>query len=161
MTNCKYLKQKLNRTLECKKQKKIINIKECNVCKFKENKIPKCTVKQKYCAKSKPSKRTKATSITKKTKLIVWERDNLKCIFCNCDVPWNLANSHFIKRSHGGLGIPENIFCACLECHHNFDDTINREWMLPIARKHLMSKYENWNEDNLIYRKFIKSENSS
>ena len=38
--NCIYLKQKLNRNLECKKQKKIINIKECNNCKFKEY---KCT----------------------------------------------------------------------------------------------------------------------
>ncbi len=36
--NCIYLKQKLNRTLECKKQNKIINIKECNNCKFKEYK---------------------------------------------------------------------------------------------------------------------------
>ena len=38
--NCIYLKQKLNRTLECKKQKKIINIRECNNCKYKEY---KCT----------------------------------------------------------------------------------------------------------------------
>ena len=39
--NCIYLKQKINRTLECKKKKKIINIKECNNCKLKEYK--KCT----------------------------------------------------------------------------------------------------------------------
>lgn len=38
--NCIYLKQKLNRKLECKKQKKIINIKECNSCKYKKY---KCT----------------------------------------------------------------------------------------------------------------------
>ena len=39
--NCIYLKQKINRNLECKKQNKIINIKECNNCKYKEYK--KCT----------------------------------------------------------------------------------------------------------------------
>ena len=39
--NCIHLKQKLNRTLECKKKQKIINIKECNNCKLKEYK--KCT----------------------------------------------------------------------------------------------------------------------
>lgn len=102
---------------------------------------------------NKPSKRTKATSIPKQVKLIVWERDNHKCIFCGREVPWNLANSHFIKRSHGGLGIPENLFCNCLECHNKFDDSINREWMLPIARHYLMSKYENWNEKDLMYKK--------
>ena len=43
--NCIYLKQKLNRTLECKKKKKIINIKECNNCKYKEYKTHACVQK--------------------------------------------------------------------------------------------------------------------
>lgn len=161
---CTYLKQKLNGKLECKKQKKIINIRECNECKYRENKTNKtqsCSLKynqersHNYMRhkSNKPSKRTKATSIPKQVKLIVWERDNHKCIFCGREVPWNLANSHFIKRSHGGLGIPENLFCNCLECHNKFDDSINREWMLPIARHYLMSKYENWNEKDLMYKK--------
>lgn len=163
MANCKYLKQKLNRTLECKKQNKIINIRECNSCPLcewttKDNKSSstfnkKSPVKSGMKKTSKPSKRARALAISKQVKLIVWERDGKRCIFCHCPIPWNLANSHFVKRSHGGLGIPENVFCACLDCHHNFDDTINREWMLPIAKKYLMSKYENWNEDELIYRK--------
>lgn len=153
--NCTYLKQKINRTLECKKQKengknKIINIRECNGCKFREDKISNYHQIKK---RNTPSKRTKALAISKQTKLIVWERDNHKCIFCGHEVPLNLANSHFIKRSHGGLGIPENLFCNCLECHNKFDDSVNREWMLPIARNYLMSKYENWSEDNLVYKK--------
>lgn len=150
MTNCIYLKQKLNRTLECKKQKKIINIIECNGCKYREDKV---VVSKHFKKTNSTSKRTKALAISKQIKLIVWERDNHRCIFCKCDIPWNLANSHFIKRSHGGLGIPENIFCACLECHHNFDDSINRKWMLPIARNYLMSRYENWDEIDLVYKK--------
>ena len=43
--NCIYLKQKLNRTLECKKKQKIINIKECNSCKYKEYKMHVCVPK--------------------------------------------------------------------------------------------------------------------
>lgn len=150
MTNCTYLKQKLNRTLECKKQNKIINIRECNGCKYREDKESN---KQQIKARTKPSKRTQALSISKNVKLIVWERDNHKCIFCSREVPWNLANSHFIKRSHGGLGIPQNLFCNCLECHNKFDDSINREWMLPIARNYLISKYAGWNEKDLVYKK--------
>ncbi len=49
------------------------------------------------------SKRAKALEIPKKVKLIVWERDNHQCIFCH------------------RLGIPENIFCACLLCNNKFN----------------------------------------
>lgn len=150
MANCTYLKQKINGKLECKKKKEIINIRECNGCKFREDKV---SSKQQIKKRTKPSKRTQALSIPKDVKLIVWERDNHKCIFCGREVPWNLANSHFIKRSQGGLGIPENLFCNCLECHNKFDDSVNREWMLPIARNYLLSKYDGWNEKDLVYKK--------
>ena len=100
------------------------------------------------------SKRTKALEIPKKVKLIVWERDNHRCIFCPRDVPWNYANSHYIKRSHGGLGIEQNIVTACPRCHHNFDDTPKRKEMLLVAKRHLMSLYDNWNEEDLVYKKY-------
>lgn len=149
--NCKYFKIKLNRSFECKRQKKIINVKDCANCIYKEYKNAQNY--DKIVRKVKPSKRTKSLAITKNVKMIVWERDNHECIFCHCKVPWNLANSHFIKRSHGGLGIPKNIFCACLDCHRDFDDTPKRAWMLPIARNYLIKKYSYWNEDMLIYKK--------
>ncbi len=155
MKNCKYLKQKLNRKLECKRLKKIINIKECENCTHKlfanSSHLTNCLKKW-----NRPIKRPQAVSIRKQVKLIVWERDNRQCIFCHTPVPWNLANSHFIKRSHGGLGIPENLFCNCLECHNKFDNTINRKWMLPIAKNHLMKHYKNWNKNKLIYKKYYK-----
>ena len=97
---------------------------------------------------------TKATAIPKDVKLKVWERDKHKCIFCYTPVSWNYANSHYIKRSHLGLGIEENIFTACPTCHHNFDDTPKRKYLLPIAKEYLMSKYDYWNEDILIYKKW-------
>ena len=145
---CKYLKQKLNRTIYCKKKNKIITIGECNGCKFREYKeqIIKKT-------NNKPSKRTKSLSIPKDVKLEVWERDNHRCIFCGKLVPWNCANSHFIKRSHGGLGIPENIMTNCPDCHTLFDNSKHRESMLPIAEVYLKSKYKEWNYDILIYKK--------
>lgn len=83
--NCIYLKQKLNRTLECKKQKKIINIKECNSCKCKEYK--KCT----EFSKSRANHTLKNSSLHKKSaKLAKIERnrfsvftDDLEhCIIC-------------------------------------------------------------------------------
>lgn len=152
--NCVYLKQKMNRTLFCKKQNKIINIGNCKSCKFKHfpdiEKMINKTIKK----SSHKSKLTKATSITKSVKLTVWERDNHQCIFCKKYVEWNYANSHYIKRSHGGLGIEQNIMTNCDICHKLFEESIHREEMKLFAKKHFMSKYDNWNEDNLIYKKF-------
>ena len=100
------------------------------------------------------NKRTEALAITKKVKLEVWERDDHKCIFCHKPVSWNLANSHFIKRSHGGLGIPENIMTNCAECHQMFDDSKYRKYMLPKAEAYLKSKYVGWNRDNLRFTRY-------
>ena len=97
------------------------------------------------------SKRTKALEISEKTKLIVWERDNQQCIFCHKWVPIQCANSHFIKRSQGGLGIQQNIMTNCPECHRKFDDTTNRKEMIKIAEKYFRSKYRKWNKKELLY----------
>ena len=139
----------------CTKKRATIEFSCCVGCLNKEyKKVPKMAIKKPLNQCKKKHKTTIATSIDKKIKLIVWERDKHRCIFCDKPVEWNLANSHFIKRSHLGLGIEENIFTACPTCHHEFDDTPKRECMLPIARKYLKSKYPYWNEDMLIYKKW-------
>lgn len=139
---CSYLKKKLDRTVYCKFSKRKININECIGC---TNKVIITTGS---------SKRTKELSITKKVKLAVWERDNHRCIFCNKLVPWNLANSHFVKRSQGGLGIEQNILTNCEECHRLFDDSKERnEWRLEYAERYLKLKYPDWDIDKLTYKK--------
>ena len=55
MAYCKYLKIKLNHTFECKKTKKIITIKNCANCQFKEYKNPIT----KKLSKPKPDKKYK------------------------------------------------------------------------------------------------------
>ena len=67
------------------------------------------------------SKRSKACEIPPKVKEIVWNRDNQRCISCGIWVPKTFANAHFIKRSQGGLGIPENIVTLCSKCHYEED----------------------------------------
>ena len=130
----------MNGKLYCKIRKKEIPYNMCVGC-----------LDKKY--KTSTTKRTKELGIAKKTKLIVWERDNHRCIFCGRLVPWNLANSHFIKRSHGGLGIERNILTNCEECHRKFDDTTDREKMWEYAERYLMSKYKDFDIRDLIYKK--------
>ena len=102
---------------------------------------------------NKTNKVRKATEISRQVKKKVWERDNHCCIFCTLPVDVFFANSHYIKRSQLGKGVEENIFTACPTCHHEFDDTPKRKYMLPVAKKYLMSKYDYWNEEMLIYKK--------
>lgn len=140
--NCSYLKKKLDRTIYCKFLKKKIIINECIGC---PNKVLITTGS---------SKRTRALAIPKQVKLRVWERDNHRCIFCGELVPWNMANSHFVKRSHGGLGIEQNIMTNCEKCHKLFDDSKERqEWRLEYAERYLRLKYPGWNEETLYYKK--------
>lgn len=98
------------------------------------------------------SKRSKATNISQKVKEAVWERDFQRCIFCKS--PQAMPNAHYISRAYGGLGVEENIVTACIDCHRLLDQSINREVMLKLTKKHLQSHYENWNKEALIYRRY-------
>ena len=98
-------------------------------------------------------KRTKACAISKKTKEIVYKRDEGCCIFCGAP---GLPEAHYVPRSHGGLGIPENIVTACRPCHDRMDNSTNRQQMLQVAAEHLRQFYEGWNEDSLVYDKWQK-----
>ena len=98
------------------------------------------------------NKRAKALDIPKRVKDEVWERDNHCCVICGS--PYAMPNAHYISRSHGGLGVPENIFTACLACHNHYDNGTGREEIKIFLREYLESKYPGWNEKKLIYRKW-------
>jgi len=127
--------------------KKKITYDDCYDCDSK-------SYKQIKPIKGRKHRQTKATSIEKSVKEIVWERDNHRCIFCNIPVDVFNANAHFIPRSAGGLGIPENIFTACEKCHREQDNGLNTKEYDKIAEQHLKSIYGGrWNKEKLIYRK--------
>jgi 5-methylcytosine-specific restriction endonuclease McrA len=97
------------------------------------------------------SKQSKACNIPVHVKQSVWARDNKRCVICGSS--YAFPNSHYIKRSHGGLGIEENIVTMCLECHHQYDHGRKGIHMKAIVRDYLMSKYPHWEEYNLRYKK--------
>lgn len=98
-------------------------------------------------------KRTRACAISKKTKLRVYERDKGRCIFCGAP---GLPEAHYIPRSHGGLGIEQNILTACRPCHDKMDNSTDRQQMLQVAADHLKRLYPDWNEQSLVYDKWHK-----
>ena len=97
------------------------------------------------------SRRTKACDISNEVRKIVRERDKDACIFCH---RYGSQVAHFIARSQGGLGIPENLVLACVKCHFSMDQTDKREEYKEKARKYLKSKYPNWKEEDLYYKKW-------
>lgn len=104
-------------------------------------------------------RRTKACDISQKVKNEVWERDQGRCVLCGSTVNV-MPNAHFIPRSKGGLGIPENIVTLCTslsenKCHERFDNGTReeRESIREEIRRYLMDIYPNWDEEDLYYRK--------
>lgn len=123
--------------------------------KFAYPKPPKTQKKSKKTIKGKKHRQTKETDVDTKIKLIVWERDNHKCIFCDERVDWHYACCHYIPRSQGGLGIPKNIFTACENCHREQDNGLNTKEYDEKAKRHLKLIYgADWNEEELIYKKY-------
>jgi hypothetical protein len=97
--------------------------------------------------------RTRACAIPKEVKLIVYERDHEKCIFCGAP---GLPEAHVIPRSHGGLGVPQNIITVCRSCHDKLDNSTDRQQMLDVAVGYLKRYYPDISQTDVIYQKWEK-----
>lgn len=151
------MKQKINKGVWCIYNKERVSKELCSGCEHKgyKNSTESSQKKmQRFAIKGKKHKLTKATDIPTALKKKVWERDKHRCIFCDALVPWDLANSHFIKRSQLGLGIEQNIMTNCEQCHNAFEESSKREDMKKIAKEYFLSLYPNWNEKELVYKKY-------
>lgn len=104
-------------------------------------------------------KDTKARNFSRSVKEQIAERDSIDgwpcCVRCGYPAPEFIAfsNAHYIARSQGGLGIAENGLTLCPLCHRRYDQTTHRAEDREFYREYLKSKYENWDEEALIYRK--------
>lgn len=95
---------------------------------------------------------TKACAITRQTRLEVALRDNGRCV--NCGSIYGIPNAHFVPRSHGGLGIEQNILTLCPTCHHLFDNSDQRQVLKEKFREYLSGCYADWDESKLYYKKW-------
>lgn len=98
------------------------------------------------------SNRTKHTDIPPKVKKEVEERDHHRCVFCGS--PNASGEMHYIRRSQGGLGIPQNLLTGCRICHSQLDEGQAKDLYREKAKQYLMSLYPDWNEEDLVYNKW-------
>lgn len=98
----------------------------------------------------------KKTDISKKVKLLVWKRDHGTCVCCGTHQA--MPNAHvFVRRSHGGLGIPENIATLCIRCHHWYDSGLNwqHEFVKERLHKYMYNQYPNLDISKLKEKKDV------
>ena len=66
------------------------------------------------------SNQSLATDIKPKVREEVKQRDFNTCVYCGRK-DWLQLCHVYVNRSHGGLGVRENLVTLCVECHHNLD----------------------------------------
>lgn len=98
-------------------------------------------------------KSTKACDIPLKVKMKVWDRDHGRCVICGTS-RMTAPNAHYIPRSHLGMGIEQNIVTLCMACHCDYDNSDMRPYLAVRIKRYLMSKYPDWDERKLVYKKF-------
>ena len=114
---------------------------------------------------TKKSKQARAREFNTTSRQSIKERDQNQCIFCQMEyrmeeVEWTgqgtLSIMHYIPRSHGGLGIPQNGALGCISHHMRLDNGNKgyREEMLQMFKCYLQDHYPDWSEDALVYSKW-------
>lgn len=111
------------------------------------------------------SRYTKYLQFSKKEKEKIFERDYGTCLFCNMDFHMESTTQmgydikdvmHYIPKSQGGLGIEQNGVIGC-RYHHMLLDNGNkgfRDRMLAMMKVHLQDHYPEWDEEELVYKKW-------
>lgn len=61
-----------------------------------------------------------------------------------------------VPRSHGGMGVPQNIVTVCRKCHDLMDNSTQRQQMIEIARAYLKDYYPDISQSDVIYQKWDK-----
>ncbi len=110
------------------------------------------------------NKRTKALQFTEKIALEIVERDQ-GCIFCKQGYHMHGTDSlayqvtdimHIVNKSQSGLGIHRNGALGCRYHHHLLDNGNEglRKEMIQILHEYMKGLYEDWNLEDLVYKKY-------
>lgn len=112
---CIYLKQKMNKTCECKKTKKLIKLSQCNNCKYKEYKE-----KEYKQIKQRTYKQAKA----EKNRFSIFTTDLDHCIICGA----KKDNLHEVLFGRNRLNSIEYGLVMPLCVEHHLEMHKNKGW---------------------------------
>lgn len=127
MSFCINLKQKMNRTLYCKKQNKQITFKDCSSCPYKEYRpVTNGLFKQ------KPDSNLRVKPIKKKSyKLAKKEKERFSIIYhdltkcCYCGAKRNVAKNEVYEGAYRQRSMKMGMVAPfCQDCHDRFHNDI-------------------------------------
>ena len=98
------------------------------------------------------SKASKACDISPSVRKEVMERDEGRCFICGS--MYGIQIAHYISRARMGLGTPRNLACMCYLCHGEMDNGKFHKEYQSLLKMHLQSKYDDWDESQLTYKKW-------
>lgn len=106
--------------------------------------------------KRKRHRMTIECDISPEVRKQVYERDSVDgCPVCIvCGNPHSLEVAHYISRSQGGLGNPENLVCLCKKCHMEYDGH-GRNYVIirTLIEVYMQEHYKFWDKSELVYDK--------
>ena len=148
---CKHLKQKMNRTLFCKKKNKVIQLCECQTCNEKEfnKQNDKLYLKNKNTLKSakntisqRMKNKSKKQAKKERDRFSVFTTDLTKCIIDGCELPKDDLHEIFegANRTNSmkyGFVIP-----ICRKHHNEIQDggILKTKWRLK-CKKYFIQHY--------------------
>lgn len=146
--NCKYLKQKLNRKIECKRTNKIINIKECINCPFREYKV----IDNHKEIKNKSSKLVKL----EKNRTSLFTNNKNKCMFCTSTyhLTW-----HEIYPGRNRQNSMKYKLCLrmCCNCHRKYqEDTEFNDYWYKKGQVIFEETYPELNFIDIFHKNYFK-----
>ncbi len=129
MSFCIYLKQKMNRTLYCKKQNKQIAFKDCTNCPYKEYKMQQCNLKNN---KKQSYSSLRVKSIKKKShKLAKKEKERFSIVYtgltkcCHCGSNLAVAKNEVYEGAYRQRSMKMGMIAPfCTKCHDRFHNDI-------------------------------------
>lgn len=147
MSNCLYLKQKLNKTLYCKKSGKIISINQCVNCSYKQFK----EVKASNTLKNITYKRNK----TQKERFSIFNQPLDKCAVCELKIDVQL--NEVFEGAKRGVSMKNGFVIPLCDKHHKLFHN-NREFALKYKRLYQEKFEQTHSRDeflNLIHHNYL------
>ena len=147
MSVCKYLKQKLNKQLECKKNKRLITLADCSSCNFKTFELNK---------KSNINFKTNFKLIEKQNKRFSIIYRNLS-ICAECKSKNDVAKNEVYEGAKRGVSMTNGfVVPLCRSCHNRFHN--DRAFALKF-KKMFQAEYEKYHTReeflNLIHHNYL------
>lgn len=148
--NCKHMKQKMNRTLYCKKHNKTITFKDCSSCKYKERETINA---QKH---SMNTKKNKTITKLERNRFSILTNNLNKCIISSCENKKEHLHEVFPGRNRSNSMKYGCVIPLCAKHHREIHENIELSTYYKIlAQQKFIKVYPYLNFVEIFKRNYL------